>query len=105
MRAQIALDSIRSSNNVGEELDGLPKAVIRLGAAKAQESLAGRAETFPSQAGDAEMIVGAFQQEHGQAMGGDSQVTADLRNVRKDVKRAGGHQDFHIFHAPKFFNQ
>ena len=67
--------------------------------------LSGRAETFPSQAGDAEMIVGAFQQEHGQAMGSDSQVTANRRNVRKDVKRTGGHQDFHIFHPPKFFNQ
>ena len=105
MRGEIAVNALGSGNRFSKELDCLFEAVIRFGAAKTQESLAGRAEAFPSQAGDAEMIVGAFQQEHGQAMGSDSQVTANRRNVRKDVKRTGGHQDFHIFHAPKVFNQ
>ena len=105
MRGQIPLNAVRSRHRVGKELYGLFEAFIRLGAAEAQKSLAGRTKTFASQTGDAEMIVGTFQQEHGQAVRKDAQALTDGGDVGENVKRAGGHQDFHIFHAPKFFNQ
>ena len=65
--------------------------IVRLGAAEAQKALARGPEAFAAQAGDAARIVGAFEQEHRQAVRVDAQVHADRRHIREDVKRAGRH--------------
>ena len=43
-----------------QEVERLLQALVRLGAAEAQEAGAGLAEALAAQAGDAELVVGAF---------------------------------------------
>jgi hypothetical protein len=66
MRDEVAVNSLGFCHGFSEELDGLAKAVIRFGATEAQESLAGGTEAFPSQTGNAEMVIRSFEQEYGQ---------------------------------------
>ncbi len=47
------------------------------------------AEAFAAEAGDAELVVGAFQQVHRQAVARDAELVADGRDVREDVERRG----------------
>src|SRR5262245_40129838 len=67
VRLQVAAHAVGPRHGVGEELHRLLQLVVRLGAAKAEEALAGGAEALAAQAGHALAVVGAFEQVHRQA--------------------------------------
>ena len=89
IRGQVALDSIQTLQGPGEEFHGFVDALVGLGATEAQEAAAGLAEAFASQAGDAEAVVGRFEQVERQTVRGDSQAVADRSDIREDVEGAG----------------
>ena len=72
----------RSGSGLGEEGDGLVDPLVGLGATEAEEAAAGVAEALAAQAGDAERVVGPFQQVQRQAVRGDPQAVADRRGRR-----------------------
>src|SRR5689334_16892894 len=59
--AQELRNPLATRDRLGEERHRLSQAVVRLGAAEAQEALAGVAEALAAQAGDAALVVGSFQ--------------------------------------------
>ena len=78
---------------IGEEGDGLVDAVVGLGAAEADEAGSRGAEAFAAQAGDAELVVGGFEQIQSQTVRGQAQAVAEAADVGKDVEGAGGGRD------------
>ena len=71
IRLQIALHSFGALDRLRHKLHGLVDAFVGLGATETQEPLAGLAETFASQAGHPEVVVGRFEQIERQAVRGD----------------------------------
>src|SRR2546423_15003595 len=76
MLLKVSPNPINPAQCVGDERDRLADSFIGLGATEAQEAAAGFAEAFAAQAGDAEGVVGPFQQVERQAVRGDPQTIA-----------------------------
>src|SRR5205085_9357581 len=89
MVSQIAFDPVGACDRVRQEGDGLPQALVGLGTTETQEALPRRPEALAAQASDAEMVVRAFQQVHGQAVRLDPQPPANGGHVRKGVEGPG----------------
>ena len=63
MLFEIGLDAIGARNGQRQKVERLLQAVVRLGATEAQKTRARLAEAFAPQAGDAELVVGPFEQD------------------------------------------
>ena len=85
MLLKVAPNSIDPAQCIGEERDGLVDPFVGLGATEPEEAAAGLAEALAPQAGDAEVVVGPFQQVQGQAVRGDPQAIA--RSVGRRERR------------------
>src|SRR5438105_2974522 len=91
---EIPVEAIEARHCFGHEGNGLAQSLIHLCTAEAQKTLSRRSEAFAAQARDAEFIVRAFEQVHGQAMRLNAKTAADRGHVGKCVKCASGPQHF-----------
>ncbi len=92
VRFQIALDAAVPVQGARDEINGLVDSLIGLGATEPQEAAAGLAEAFATQAGNAEIVIGPFEEIECQAVRADAstrsrRATSDCfspwRNNRK----------------------
>ena len=73
---------------LGDERDGVGQRIVRLRAAQPQDPATRGAEAFPTRTGDAEPVIGSFQQIHRQAVRRDPVPVADRRDRREHIDRA-----------------
>ena len=83
IRRQVLLHPVCPCHRFRQEIHRQEQTLVRFRAAKAQETLAGGAETLAAQASDAEALVRSLQQVHRQAVGLDAQAPANGRHVGK----------------------
>src|SRR4051812_45143295 len=83
---EISLHPVGPGDRLGEESDGLVDPLVGLGATEAEEAAARLAEALAAEAGDAEVVVGPFEQVERQAVRADPQPVADRADVREDVE-------------------
>src|SRR5208337_1729077 len=73
-----------------DEIDGLVDSFIGLGATEPKEAAAGLAEAFATQASNAEIVIGPFEEIECQAVRADAQSVACRTCIGKDIEGAGG---------------
>ena len=90
MLFEVRGNAVRARDADGKEIECLLKPFVRLGATEAEEAAACLSETFASQAGDSEFVVGSLEEIEREAVAGDAEPVADRSDVREDVERRGG---------------
>jgi hypothetical protein len=68
---EIALEPVATIERLWQELHRFVDALIGLSATETKEAFSGFPKALATQAGNAEMLVGAFEQEVGQSVRGD----------------------------------
>jgi len=94
VRLKVPGDPVGAAESSGDEIDGLLEPVVRLGTTEAEESTAGFAEAFPTEAGYAEFVVGTFEEIEGETVAGDAESVADGGNIGEDVESGRGVDGF-----------
>ena len=92
VRVKKSSNAVGAANGLGKELQSLHEPLVGFGTTETEKSGAGVSEAFAAQAGDAELIVGPFQQVQRQSVTGDAEPITDGGDVREDVKRRLGRQ-------------
>src|SRR5262245_59353464 len=87
MLFQVGRHTVLSRQCLWKKTEGLFKPLVRLSAAKPQETTSGVPESLAPQAGDAELFVGAFEKIERQTVTRDFQTIADGCHVWEDVER------------------
>ena len=72
MRFEVRGDAVGAGQRDGDEIDRLLQAVVGFGATEAEEAGTGFAEAFAAEAGDAEVVVGSFEQVQREAVALDA---------------------------------
>lgn len=94
MRIEVFGDPVGTTEGRGDKVDGLLEPVVRFGTTEAEESTTGFTETFAAEAGDAELVVGTFEEIESQSVAGDAELIADWCDVGEDVERGCGIDGF-----------
>lgn len=90
MSLKIFGDAVGATECGGDEIDGLLEAIIWFGTTEAEESTTGFTEAFTTEAGNAELVIGTFEEVEGETVAGDAELVADGGNIGEDVEGGRG---------------